>query len=293
MNEFYSAVGLYNYGLNDLEDIFRETESHPDTEIEARDESGENTERKIEITRYVKDNLGIRERGFVYRDGSFVRQRVFPIVESDRKALSDEVSIIELKNSTGSLTRVDQAQLGCSLFTYLQNLYEVTDGGEMLTEESSVLYNGISLTGLSNSGMILLPKGEEKDDELEKIEGRRRKIKDELFSGNDNAYEELTLTEMEIYSKIDKRVKNNGVYGVIQNTFMPKWIDEDVYFVIGTIEDCRETKIDFNGQLVYQLDLSCCGLNFIVAINRSCLLGEPLEGRRFKGKVWMQSKILI
>ena len=291
MNDFYSGVGLWNYDLNSLEDIFQETELHPDTEIEARDDAGANTDKKIEITRYLKDNLAIRERGFVYRDGSFVRQEVFPIIESDRKATSDDVELIELKNCRGSLARVDQEQLGCTLFAYVQNLYEVTDG-ENLTDESRILYNGISLTGLSDSGMILLPKGEQKDEELEKIEGRRRKIKKDVFSGNDNAYEELTLTEMEIYSKIDKWVKNNGVYGVIQNTFMPKSVEEDVYFVIGTIEDCRETKI-FNGQLVYQLDLSCCGLNFIIAINRSCLLGEPKEGRRFKGRVWMQSKILI
>ncbi|MQN02008.1 MAG: DUF3881 family protein [bacterium LCO1.1] len=292
MNDFYCAVGLSGYSENDLEDIFRQVESQPDTEIDAIDDEGKSPEKKIEITRYIKDNLAIRERGFIYKDGTFVRQNVFPIVDTDRKAAIDNVDLIELKNRRGSLVKVESWKLGCILFSYVQNLYEVTDGVN-LTEEARMLFNGITLTGLSNSGVVILPKGDDKDKELEKIEGKRQRIRNELSAGKEEAYEELTLTEMEIYSKIENRVKNKGVYGVVQDTFMPKSVEEDVYFVIGTIEDFRKTSIDFNGQLVYQLDLNCCGFDFVVAINSRDLFGEPKVGRRFKGKVWMQSKILM
>ena len=292
MNEFFNAVGLDGYKLNNLYEVIRQVEEYPDTQIEARDDSGNNEERKIELTRYFTENSGIKERGFVSNQGEFVRQEIFPFIESYRKALDDDIEIIELKNQPACLAKTDLPQIGCTLFSYIQNLYEISDGS-IMNEETKILYEGISLTGLSNSGMVLLPRGENKDNkELDGIEARRRRIKNKIISGNDDAYEELTLTEMEIYSKIDKRVRNDGVYGIVQNTLMPKGIEEDLYFVIATIEDCREIQIGFSGQTVYQLDLNCCGINFLISINRSNLLGVPEEGRRFKGMVWMQSRIL-
>lgn len=293
MNEYMSAVGLAGLSLNDLEDIYRIVEKDPDLVQEAKYIDGNNyQDRMFELTKYITPGTGIRERGFLDRDGEFVRQEVFPFVDSQEKTTEEGITLEGLKNVPGCMARTEIPDLGCVLYTYVQNLYEVSDGREF-TDQSEALYDGIAISGLSQTAMILLPMGDVNDSELSRIEGRRKKLKQELFNGNDDAYEQLTLTEMQIYTKIDKRARKDSIYGVVQSTLMPRGIEDDMFYCIGVIEDMSESEIALTGQKIYHLLLSCCGIRFEVTINKEALLGEPQIGRRFKGMVWMQSKILV
>jgi hypothetical protein len=293
MYEYFDAVGLAGCDQNAFRTMETVLEMNPSVKVVASNNTKDDN--KVELSLYLGENLGIRACGFDDRNGNFVRESYFPFFESDRVTIKQEdLDFKRKRNSDEVLLCSEVKELEFTLFSFVQNFYEVTDGVSLnLTDEYKMLYRGVSLTGLSSQGMILLPKGDGNDQELEKIEARRRRLKNEIYSGNDNAFDQLTLTEMQIYSKIDKRVKNNGVYGVIENTFRPRTIDLDIYMVIGTIEDIRKVKTDVNGQIVYLLDLNCCGLDFIVAINSGDLVGIPKEGRRFKGEVWLQSRILI
>lgn len=293
MNEYMSAVGLGGLSLNELEDIYRIVEKNPDLTQEARYLDGHSYQDRIfELTKYITRRTGIRERGFLDRDGNFVRQEVFPFVESQEKATENGITLERLKSLPGCMARTEIPQLGCVLYSYIQNLYEISDGREF-TEQTDALYDGLSLSGLSYTGMILLPKGDANDKELSRMEGHRNRLKNELYNGNDDAYDQLTLTEMQIYTKIDKRARKDSIYGVVETTFMPRGIEDDMYYCIGVIEDMSEDEIGFTGQSIYHLMLSCCGIRFEVTIGKDSLLGEPEIGRRFKGMVWMQSKILV
>lgn len=42
---------------------------------------------------------------------------------------------------------------------------------------------------------------------------------------------------------------------------------------------------------LYFMTLSCNDMIFDICINQKDLLGEPEEGRRFKGSIWMQGHI--
>lgn len=291
MHEYFEAVGMAEYNEYMYEDVLNELELNPQIKVVAT--NTENTEKKVELTYYVNDNLGIRACGFENDYGDFIRQSFFPFIESDRVTIPDaELDLNRRRNSDEVLLCSEYRGIGCRLYSLVQNIYEVTDGRSLkLTSINQKLYRGIALTGLSVHGIVLLPRGDLHDDELEKMDISRRKLKNQVPSELEDAVEDITLTELEIYTKIDKSVKDKGVYGVVENTFMPMTVDPDIYMVIGTIEDVREVKT--GGQLVYLLDLNCCGLNFVVAINSISLAGLPKEGRRFKGNVWMQSRILI
>lgn len=295
MYEFFNAVGLAGCDQNAFMTMETVLELNPSVKVVASNNTRDDN--KVELSLYLGDNLGIRACGFEDRNGNFVRESYFPFFESDRVTVKENVNVLDFdrrRNSDEVLLCSEVKEFGFLLFSFVQNIYEVTDGVSLeLTDEYKRLYRGVSLTGLSNKGLILLPKGENNDHELEKIEARRRKLKNDLFLGKDDAYEELTLTEMQIYSKIDERAKKNGVYGVVENSLKPRTIDMDIYRIVGTIEDIREVKTEVNGQIVYLLDLNCCGLDIIVAINSGDLAGIPKEGRRFKGEVWLQSRILI
>ncbi|MGN0241944.1 MAG: DUF3881 family protein [Candidatus Weimeria sp.] len=293
MYEFFNAVGLAGCNQQDLLHVESFLELCPSVKVTANN-STEN-DNKIELTYYLGDNIGVRACGFEERLGMFIRESFFPFFESDRITIKEKNLELERRRNSDEVFLCSEVkELGFPLYSFVQNIYEVTNGVSLqLTDENKMLYRGVSLTGLSIRGMVILPKGDNEDTELEKIEAHRTKLKSELFSGKSDAYEELTLTEMQIYSKIDKRVKNNGIYGVVDNSFKPQAIDMDIYEVIGNIMDIREVKTETYGQMIYLLDLNCCGLNFIVAINSSDLVGLPKEGRRFKGEIWLQSRILI
>lgn len=293
MYEFFNAVGLAGCDQNAFMTMENILEINPSVKFVASNNTKDDN--KVELSLYLGENLGIRACGFEDRNGNFIRESYFPFFESDRVTIKEEnLDFDRKRNSDEVLLCSEVKEFGFLLFSFVQNLYEVTDGASLeLTDEYKMLYRGVSLTGLSHNGLILLPKGEDNDKELNNIEARRRKLKNDLFAGKDGAYEQLTLTEMQIYSKIDKRVKKNGVYGVVENTFKPRTIDLDIYRVVGTIEDIREVKTEVNDQIVYLLDLNCCGMDFIVAINSGDLVGIPKEGRRFKGEVWLQSRILV
>lgn len=291
MNKYMSAAGLAGLDQNDYEDLYRIVEKDPDLYIEASYIEGkEYDERLIELTKYIAPNIGITLRGFLDRDDQFIRQLAFPVIKINEPVSKKYKRISPLKNEPAALTRSDFPTLGCSLYSYVQNLYEVSDGEE-LSSLTNATWKGIGISALSSAGMILLPMGKSENKELRAIEGKRNRLKKEIFNGNDDAYEQLTLTEMQIYTTIDKRVKKNGIYGVISTTLMPRGVEEDMYYCIGQIEEISSSKIPLTEQIVYHFLLSCCGIRFCVSINKDTLIGEPEVGRRFKGIVWMQSRI--
>lgn len=289
MDRFIDAVGLKDVSDTELKKLYREIEESPDIEIETESDG----EKRVELKKYLTDGAGIIIRGFIGTDGVYARNEVFPFCESSTASVDSEsdLDIYELKNTTGRLSKTNVPMIACPIYGYIQNLYEVSDG-ENLTEPNNMLYNGMAFGALSDSGMILLPKGESEDDELKSIENRRKKLRKEFFYGKDEAYKELTLTEMKIYSKIDGQVGDKGVYGLLNTTFMPRGIESDLYFVIAVIEDYDDVVIELTGQHLYRMYLNSCGLEYELMINSSQLVGEPQIGRRFKGLVWMQSKIL-
>jgi len=68
---------------------------------------------------------------------------------------------------------------------------------------------------------------------------------------------------------------------------MPSGIECDQYSILGEIKEVICKKNRFTGEEIYDLKVECNDLYFRVGINKMDLLGEPLPGRRFKGKIWM------
>ena len=65
---------------------------------------------------------------------------------------------------------------------------------------------------------------------------------------------------------------------------MPSGIECDQYSILGEIKEVICKKNRFTGEEIYDLKVECNDLYFRVGINKMDLLGEPLPGRRFKGK---------
>ena len=100
--------------------------------------------------------------------------------------------------------------------------------------------------------------------------------------------ETLTIEDIDLYSKITRRMMKEDIYSIVETCFMPCGIECDQYSVIGEIKNVAMKKNSMTGEDVYDLTVESSDLTFHVGIAKMDLLGEPEVGRRFKGQIWMQ-----
>ncbi len=119
----------------------------------------------------------------------------------------------------------------------------------------------------------------------------RKKLIAKARSGDLDAIENLTKDEMNTYSLISKRIREEDLYTVVETYFMPYGIDNEQYSILGIIKKIEEITNEFSDDLVYNLTVVCNDFTLNVAINSIDLQGEPKVGRRFKGIIWLQGQV--
>lgn len=119
----------------------------------------------------------------------------------------------------------------------------------------------------------------------------RRKLIAKAKNGDLDAMENLTIDEMDTYSLINKRIRKEDLYTVVETYFMPFGIDNEQYSIMGIIKKIEQLTNEFSDELVYNLTVVCNDLTLNVAINSLDLEGEPQIGRRFKGIIWLQGQV--
>ena len=150
-----------------------------------------------------------------------------------------------------------------------------------------------SLAGLAIHGKVLLPiKKTAVQIEKAKVAARNRdNLLEAAKNGDEDAMESLTIEDIDLYSQASRRVMKEDLYSIVDTCFMPSGIECDQYSVIGEIKEVLLKKNRITGEEIYDLQLECNDLIFRVGINKMDLLGEPLPGRRFKGKIWMMGTV--
>ena len=83
-------------------------------------------------------------------------------------------------------------------------------------------------------------------------------------------------------------MKDEDVYSVVETYFMPYGVECDLYSILGEITTCEKITNTYTKEDVYFMTLNVNDLVFDVCINAKDLIGEPEEGRRFKGVIWLQ-----
>jgi hypothetical protein len=106
--------------------------------------------------------------------------------------------------------------------------------------------------------------------------------------GDEGAMETLTASDLRLYESVNKRLRREDIYSIVESCFMPDGIECDLYVVIGEIREISRRKNWETGEIIWDFLLRTHDLQFHVYINSLDLQGEPKVGRRFKGTVWMQ-----
>ncbi|MDO4488234.1 MAG: DUF3881 family protein [Eubacteriales bacterium] len=97
--------------------------------------------------------------------------------------------------------------------------------------------------------------------------------------------------ELMMFDQINERIRNEDVYTLVEQTFIPWGVECDQYLIVGEITDCEETVNRFSGEELYIIGVSCNDVKFRVCMRKRDLTGEPEPGRRLKCGIWLQGHV--
>ena len=251
---------------------------------------GEEKKYFLEMTRSCGPNVGLCVCGELDEDG-FHRQYYFPYLRGSGVTSTGELTI-ERRASGHCYSGVcEDGRVGISLIFYLQNPGDY--GREKTLHHLRSNRVTTTLSALSLRGVILLPsrKREEPDQKRKEYFTRRTSMVSAAKNGNQEAIENLTLEDMDLYTMLARRARKEDIFSIVETSFMPYGLECDQYQIVGTILFYTQVVNPATNEALWQFTLECCGMTFDVCINKRDLMGEPEVGRRFKGTIWLQGRL--
>ena len=239
-----------------------------------------------EVRAELSPSMGVAICGEMDETGDIKPEYYVPYMLSQDPSSDAECSIQRHTDRETYAGLLDEYKVGISLIYYLENAMEYRER-KMAKESTEVEY--VNLVGMSITGKILLPiEKSAKQKEIAKVASKERSsLLEAAKNGNEEAMETLTIEDIDLYSQISRRVLKEDIYSIIDSCFMPCGIECDQYSIIGNIQHMEVLRNRITEEEVYAMRLECNDMIFHVAINKKDLIGEPKEGRRFKGQIWM------
>lgn len=185
----------------------------------------------------------------------------------------------------------EDAKIGISLIFHLQNITEFLKESQIAGKK--VTYSSVTLSGLCNSGTILLPvKKDKMQEERQKEEVyNRMRLLSAAKSGDPSAIENLTLEDIDTYSKVSRRLVTEDIFSIVDTYIMPHGIECDRYSILGEILELNEVYNEYSEEKLYIMTLEVNDLIFDICVPKKSVVGEPAPGRRFKANMWLQGRI--
>lgn len=288
MHSYLRAIGFSNLRKGaDIEHLLEEVFQ------ESADRKSVKRNQHSSFAEYRKafgKNIGIILCGSLDEEG-FHQEYYFPYFEGSGVTTREDL-VVEKRSESDSFAGVcEDMRVGISLIFYLQNAAEYIRESilnRLLKTDINTTFSGLSL-----QGKILLPicKTEEQVSLDREATRNRSHLIAEARKGNEEAMESLTLEDIDTYTMISRRVQQEDVFTIVDSFFMPYGMECDHYNILGEIKRVEKIQNEMTGEQIYQMNLECNEINFDVCINEKDLQGEPMEGRRFKGNIWLQGHI--
>jgi len=244
-----------------------------------------------EYTCEFGENMGLKVCGEMDEEDKFCLEYSIPFFKGSCIS-TKEKSIIERhadKNSFAGV--VEDNKVGISIIYYLQNRMDYVK--ETFKDGNLPKETTLTLSGLSDGGTIVMPlaKNINEKKKSEVSNKKRNKLIEAARQGDGEAIESLTLDDLDVYSALSQKIKKSDVYTLVDTFFMPYGVECDMYSVMGEIKDVKEVINPLTKEVVYQMKIVCNEIYMDICINKIDLFGEPKEGRRFKGNIWLQGRL--
>ena len=287
MHDYLRAVGFSKVQhKRDLQRLLDMVMGSPDSEFTS--DCGGTV--YAEKCRDFVSNAGITVRGEVDEHGMFSYEYYFPHYTGHQISLTDDVSVEKISEREEYDGMCDVVNLGVSLIFHMNHLMDYADMNPKSRQISSV---SVRLSALSISGKVILPVVRNDSERLKRL--RENESRNGMIAaarqGDQDALENLTLEDIDMYTSISKRIKSEDVLTIVESYFMPYGIACDQYSVMGDILSVEEVYNQLTGEKLYQIQIECNDVLIDLCMNAEDLLGEPAVGRRFRGNIWLQGHL--
>ena len=270
MHQYLKAIGFENIQTRkDLKKLLKEVEENFTHQTIVSYRPGEDF---CEFQKEFGQDVGITLCGELDDEEHFEAAYYFPYFEGSGVTTYAEIDVQRKIEKEQYVGLCEDSKIGISLIFTLQN------GVEYMREKG---------------GMILLPvnKNEQQILNEKRASDTRRELMNAARKGDQAAIETLTFDDMDLYSKVSKRLANEDVFSIVDTYFMPFGAECDMYSIMGEILAVRERINRMTGVRLYQMRLNVNELTFDVCVPADSVMGEPEIGRRFKGTIWLQGYI--
>ena len=288
MHKFLKSIGFSDFKKKDLEIILNEIIARPQMVKVTKDSEGNEF---AELSKEFATNVGITVRGNYLENDKFEMEYYYPYFYGTSLTTQEEITVEKHSEKESYAGVCEDSNIGVTLIFYLQNIADYLS--EKNRRPSGQKMYGAYLSGLSVDGSILLPIEKFKEKANKCRYSERSQLVAQAREGNEEAIENLTLEDMDMYSILSRRVMNEDIFSIVSSTFMPYGIESDQYAILGEILDYTIVENSITKEHIYCMKIECNDLIFDVCINSKDLIGEPAVGRRFKGNIWIQGSVQL
>ena len=288
MHKFLRAIGFSHITKEQLQHIFADIISAPTVQKAALDSEGNEF---AELSKEYGDFFGISVRGVYNEDDTFEMEYYYPYLCGKNISTIEPAEVEKHAEKESYAGICDEVRIGVTLIFYLQNVVDYLAVSK--SKGYMNLADGVILAALSTEGKILFPinKAEKKVPHAPKEGTDRNHLIAAARDGDEDAIENLTIEDMDLYSMVSRRIYREDVFSIVDTFFMPYGMECDQYQIMGNIVTCHKVRNELTDENIYQMNIECNDMYFDICINEKDLMGVPEEGRRFKGSIWLQGRI--
>lgn len=289
MHKFLRAVGFCQYRKKkDIQALLQRVQDNPDEVQVVQNPDGETRQ---QFYAEVGRGIGISVCGELDDEDKFEREYYFPFVRSTCISTQAPCQIQRHAEKESYAGICEEYRIGVSLIFYLQNGVEYVK--RLYDPYRSAQISSVMLSALSVFGKVLLPvqKTERQREKIKVASANRTNLLEAARRGDSDAMESLAMEDMDLYTSISGRVREEDIYSIVDSCFMPFGVECDQYSILGEILEVEKVINQWTNEEIYVLMVECSDMMIQIGINKKDLLGEPLVGRRFKGPVWIQGQV--
>ncbi|MBO4400004.1 MAG: DUF3881 family protein [Lachnospiraceae bacterium] len=238
----------------------------------------------------VAPGMGLTVRGQLDEEDNFRMDHYFPYL-SPRFVTSSEETFIEKKSENDSYGALcEDYRLGVALIFHLQNAVDYL----RVNRRDRTSFNWpVRVSALASDGTILFPTMKTAE-EVRQVNEETKKYAKMLAAakdGDQEAIDHLAIKEIDDYSTVNDRMKNEDIFSIVDTSFIPYGMESEVYRIVGIILSLEERTNTQTGEKVYLMEIYCNHIVFDLCVNAQDLIGIPEKGRRFRGVVWLQGRV--
>lgn len=290
MHSYLRAIGFSEYTTKKSMGQLLPLAENPDNQIEL---DGQNGERYVELHKMVGKGIGIAWNGTGAAPGVLDIDYYYPFVYGRYNNIHEDVTVEKRYSQNSFLGACEDLRVGVSIIFNVQNPMDIMP--LYLAQKKLPRYTSVIFSAMCLEGTVLLPVKMDPGDENKKKQElkRRTNLIAAARQGDESAMEALTFEDMDTYAKISKRIVSEDLFTIVESSFMPYGLESDMYSIVADIITAEKTENTLTGEKVHILTLSYNDVLITLAINEADLQGEPLAGRRFKGNIWLQGRIIL